>query len=428
MSDVVQQMLGADLSGAPTAALTDAAIAGLGAHAHDTILQEVARAELEQDEHADDAPKILDDCVVILDSLGAACLFRNIHDAWKGGYGSGDFVDVMLEGKTICRAASITDSVLVPDGKWTTSNGLFIAVQRNANFSIILWCRWASFEINCLVAVDLKIRVNIEIMVFLFDYIDKSVQWPSVIDPLVKYLTALTSYSYDALLCLTSQTIGISTKELYPNAFKNAFARTISKKPLLCRAFYILCLNILAEILAYKDAVWPKYESLKKLEDWMETVWPRLDETRQATIWRGHEVIEMGVHELYRQLDEPIFTFKFTYDCVCHSAKFAQDIMTYGGAPTVQQLDNVLDSYMKWWSGVPRNEFTPIERWLPAPYSPSDDEDISASSSGTSSPIASSRRCLLKEFVDDMDKTTKRKREMFDSLLQAIETEVEEVD
>jgi len=320
----------------------------------------------------------------------------------------------------------MTDSVLVSDGKWTTSNGLFIAVQRNANFSIFLWCKWASFEINCLVAIDLKIRVNIEIMVFLFDYIDNGVQWPSVIDPLVKYLSALTSYSYDSLLCLTSQTIGISTKELHPNAFKNVFARSISHKSLLCRAFYILCLNILAEILAYKDSVWPMFESLKKLEVWMEGVWPRLDESREATIWRGHEVIEMGVHELYRQLDEPIYTFKFTYDCVCHSAKFAQEIMTYGGAPTVQQLDNVLDSYMKYWKGVPRNEFTPIDRWLPAPYSPSDDADLTSESSSGTSPIASSRRCLLEEF--DMDQTNKRKRDLFDDLLQAIEEEIEEVD
>jgi hypothetical protein len=432
MSDVAQEMLAVDLAGAPTAELTPAAVAEHAAPAQDAMLHEEPGTAPAQDEHADDARITLDNCVAILDNLGAATLFCLAYDAWKSSRPGGDYIDVTLVGKTICRVVTkpyllndgtITESVIIPDGKYETSNGLFIAVQRNANYSMILWCKWAGFEIDCVVVNDFKVRVNCELMVFLFDYIDNGVQWPSMIDPLVKYLMALSSYSYDALLCLTSQTVGISTKELYPNAFKNVFARSISHKPLLCQAFYMLCLNILAEILAYKDAVWPKYESLMKLEVWMETVWPRLDETRQATIWRGHNVIEMGVHEMYRQLNDPIFKFKFTYDTVCHSAKFAQEIMTYGGAPIEKKLDTVLDNYIKWWSGTPSNEFTPIEGWLPAPYLPSDDDaalTVSESSSGKSSPIESSRRCLLEQFVDDMSASTKRK---FDELLQAIEAD-----
>lgn len=217
MSDVAQEMLAVNLAGAPTAELTHAALAEHATPAQDEMFHEEPGAAPEQDEQADGARIILDeDRNAIFDNLGAACLFRNILDALQDGGGGGDFLDVTLQGRTLCRVinfawkeldGSVTESVLTPDGMYTTQNGLFISVQRNENYSIILWCKWASFTIHCLNIIDLKIRVNRELIEFLFDYIANAVEWPLDVDPLVKMLSALTSYSYDSLLCITSNTV-----------------------------------------------------------------------------------------------------------------------------------------------------------------------------------------------------------------------------
>ena len=427
MSDVALEMLAVNLAGAPSAALTRAALAEHAAPAQDELFNEEPGAAREQDEQADDARILLDDnSNLILDPLGAACLLRNAREGLQDGR-AGEFLDVTLLGNTLGRVitfawkevdGSVTESVLMPDGMYETQSGFFISVQRNENYSIILWCKWASFTIHCLNIIDLKIRVNRELIEFLFDYIGNAVQWPRDVDPLVKMLSALTSYSYDSSLYITSFSVGMSTNKLYPTAFVSNFARSISKKPLACRAFYILCMAIHAQVLAYNDAVY-KDGSLDQFRAFMEMMFPRNDGDGTPTIWRAHEIVECGVHELYDLLDQPAFRLKFSYDCIFHSAHFAQLVMHFNNAPRVKNLDTMLYKYLNWQTTSQRNQFEPIDNTSFLSAFDEGEVTVSESSSGRSSPIESSRRCLAKEFESN-------KRMRLDEVLDAVEADAKD--
>jgi hypothetical protein len=317
------------------------------------------------------------------DELNAACILQTIYNCMNQ---SGDFIiftmtDVL--GKvTTCEVlnedGSIDHAQVQPSGNYVIEYGLYIAVQRHSYNTIILWCKWAYFDydMGAFTVSNLKLIVHRQFALYLFSYIDRAVLWAANIDPLVKFLSALTMHSLETMLCYSSTSLGLPASRLF-GGLEHKFAKAFSRGSLWRQAFYVACMTIIAHTCAYEDAVY-KRKSLDKMRTWMQLVFPR----NESSIWSDID-FPTGVHELYSLLDLDVFDFRFDYDFVHHTAEAAQGLLNYSGAPCVD-IDVILDSYFRYKNGQALDEFTPIE--------------VNASSDEASSPVQSSRKDLLPEF------------------------------
>ena len=292
---------------------------------------------------------------------------------------------------------AIEDGELKESGRYDLCNGLFLGIQRNSAVTKVLWCKWASFEYDAQYFSIAKLRLVLhkQMLQFLFEYIDRAVLWPIGIDTLLKFYAALTSYSYETHLAFFLTETDVQVSKVY-EGLGNKFAKAMCNGPLFRQAFYILNMIILTHTCIYADVVFG-VGALNSMRSWVETCFPR---EGVNTLWlRTYVDSHMGVHDFLDDLDDFENHFKLDFDFVYHLAQPAQDLLEFSGAPAVN-LDVVLDSFYRYSNGQPGEFFTPLtkkskvdESLIETLYESSD-----TSSSRPSSPIESSRRCLLLEF------------------------------